>query len=510
MAVESASPQQGFLRWNILGFGAAGDGRTLDTHALQSAIDACHQHGGGTVFIPAGNYLIGTIFFRDDISLYLESGAVLLGSQDPAHYPISANRWEGAEQPTYAPLIAGKYLKNIAVLGRGTIDGQGDFWWKCHLEKKLAHPRPRLIGFSDCTNVFIEGITLVNSPSWTVNPVRCENVNIRGLTILNPPDSPNTDGINPDSCRHVRISDCYVSAGDDCIALKSGSEKEQGELSAPCRDITITNCTLARGHGGVVIGSEMSGGVRNVVISNCVFIGTDRGIRMKSRRGRGGTVEDIRVSNLVMDDVLCPLTINLYYNCGARGDPLVSDKKPHPVDDSTPAFRHIHLNHITARNVKYAAGFFYGLAEMPLEDVTLGDVSISLAAETKAGYPEMADGIDLMGQAGFYVRNARRLLLERVEISGQRGPAIQVADSSQVEISASVSPTPAAGEAVVRFSNVNQAVLRSCRAVTGTHTFLELDGAGTRDITLVGNALAHAGQPVRSAADVPAGEVKTA
>src|SRR5512145_392865 len=417
-----------------LDFGAKADGMTLDTAAIQSAIDACVARGGGTVTIPAGRYLSGAIFFRDNISLHLEAGATLLASQNPADYPVTANRWEGVEQQTYTPFMAGNGLKNITITGRGTLDGQGDFWWNSFREKTLAHPRPRLIGFADCQNVLIEGVTLTNSPAWTINPVRCENVNIRGVTIINPPDSPNTDGINPDSCRLVRISDCYVSVGDDCITIKSGTEHEQPELCAPCRDITITNCTLERGHGGVVIGSEMSGGVKNVVISNCVFIGTDRGIRIKSRRGRGGTIEDVRVSNLIMDGVLCPFTMNLYYHIGERGNLNVSDKNPRSVNEGTPRLRRIHFSHITARQVKHAAGFLYGLAEMPLEDISFSNVSISISAEAEAGYPDMADDIPSMSQAGFFIRNARHIRLDHVQVTGQRGPAFDVADCEDVVI----------------------------------------------------------------------------
>jgi polygalacturonase len=493
---------------NLLDFGAVGDGRTTATRALQEAIDACHARGGGTLLVPAGKYLTGPITFQDDISLYLDAGATLLASQDPADYPVTSNRWEGREQPAYAPLIGGNGLKNVALLGRGTIDGQGEAWWKSFRENRLAAPRPRLIGFADCSNLLIQGVRLINSPGWTVNPVRCENVQIHGLTIVNPPDSPNTDGINPDSCRHVRISDCYVSAGDDCIAIKSGAESEERALLAASRDITISNCTLARGHGGIVIGSEMSGGVQNVVVSNCVFVGTDRGIRMKSRRGRGGVVEDIRISNLVMTDVLCPFTINLYYHCGAKGDPTVSDKLPRPVDAGTPRFRRIHLSHVTARNVKHAAGFLYGLAEMPVEDISLEDVSISLSAGTQAGYPDMADGIELMRQAGFFVRNARGLRCDHLEIDGQLGPAILVEDSSLVEIDGGGTSTPRSDAPVIRFSNVREAVVRNCRAAAGTDVFLELAGAGTRSIALIGNALDPASLPVRSAVDVPEGEIQ--
>jgi polygalacturonase len=359
---------------------------------------------------------------------------VILGSENPDDYPIVHSRWEGRHQDTYAPLIGGRDLNNVSVIGRGTLDGRGVVWWNAKKEDRLVYPRPRLISFSNCTNVLIEDITAVNSPSWTINPVHCENVNIHRVTIINPADSPNTDGINPDSCRLVRISDCYVSVGDDCISIKSGTEHEHPDRYAPCRDITITNCTLERGHGGVVIGSEMSGGVKNVVISNCVFIGTDRGIRIKSRRGRGGTIEDIRVSNLIMDGVLCPFTMNLYYHIGERGNLNVSDKNPRLVDDGTPRLRRIHFSHITAREVKHAAGFLYGLAEMPLEDISLSDISISVSEEAASGYPEMADDIPSMSRAGFFIRNARRVRLDHVEVTGQVGEAFDVDDSVDVKI----------------------------------------------------------------------------
>ena len=420
--------------FNVREYGATGDGQTPDSQAIQKAIDSGAAHGGGTVYLPAGQYLTGSLFLRNNITLHLDAGAVILGSENPEDYPIIHSRWEGKHQDTYAPLIGGDHLHNISVTGRGTIDGCGAVWWKAKEENTLAYPRPRLISFSDCTNVLIEGITAINSPSWTINPIHCQNVNIHAVTIINPADSPNTDGIDPDSCRLVRISDCYVSVGDDCITIKSGTEHEHPDRYAPCRDITITNCTLERGHGGVVIGSEMSGGVKNVVISNCVFIGTDRGIRIKTRRGRGGTIEDIRVSNLVMDGVLCPFTMNLYYHIGERGNLNVSDKNPRSVNDGTPRLRRIHFSHITAREVKHAAGFLYGLAEMPLEDISLSDISISISDEADSGYPEMADDIPSMSQAGFFIRNARRIRLEHVEVTGQRGPAFDIDDSTEVEI----------------------------------------------------------------------------
>lgn len=419
---------------NILDFGAVGDGITLSTSALQAALDAAEKRGGGTVYFPPGKYLTGTLQLHSNLTLYLDAGAVLFGSQSTGDYPVLDGRWEGLNQKTHAPLISGHNLTNIAITGRGTIDGQGAFWWNLLRQNRLAYPRPQLIRLIHCSNILVEGVTLTNSPSWTFNPVRSENITVDKVTIINPPDSPNTDGINPDSCSHVHISNCTISVGDDCITIKSGKEGDGKEALVPCENITITNCTMAHGHGGVVIGSEMSGGVRRVVISNCVFVGTDRGIRMKSRRGRGGVVEDIRVSNIIMEDVLCPITMNLYYACGAWGNKENADRRPRPVSASTPRFRNIHISGITARGVKSAAGFFAGLAEMPLENITLSDMDISLSPDSEASYPEMADDLEKMKQVGLLFENARGLTLERVQINGQAGSGILLSGAHHVRI----------------------------------------------------------------------------
>jgi len=461
---------------NVNRFGAIGDAHTLDTAAIQTAIDSCHEQGGGTVWVPAGQYVTGTIFLRDNITLHLDAGAVLLGSTRRDDYPVLSNRWQGKQQPAYAPLIAGENLQNIAILGRGTINGRGEPWWKAHRQKTLAYPRPRLICFTECTNILIENITLINSPSWTINPVRCKNVRIHGVTITNPPDSPNTDGINPDSCTLVRISDCFVSVGDDCITLKSGAENERADLRTPCRDITITNCTLERGHGGIVIGSEMSGGVQNVVVSNCVFIGTDRGIRLKSRRGRGGIVENVRVSNLIMDGVSCPFTMNLYYGCGAWGDEFVSDKSAKALSEGTPHFRHIHISHVIARNAKIAAGFIYGLSEMPIEDISLSDISVSFTDGAEPRYPEMADGLEKMLQAGFFIRNTHHIRLDHVEVANQLGVAFDLGDSTDVEICASGTTTPDHSAPIFHMQNLSDVYIHQCRAV-GADQFLHFEGS---------------------------------
>jgi polygalacturonase len=488
--------------FNVRDYHAAGDGQTLDTLALQAAIDACHRQGGGTIFFPAGRYVTGSLFLHSYITLQLDAGATLLASEDPADYPVVRDRWEGVEQPIYAPLITGRDLAHIAITGRGTIDGRGKLWWQRFQSGELAHPRPRLIAFSNCAHVLIEGITAINSPSWTINPVRCENVTVSQVTIINPADSPNTDGINPDSCTNVQIANCYVSVGDDCITIKSGIELEDDDKRAPCRNVTITNCTMAHGHGGVVIGSEMSGGVQNVVISNCVFVGTDRGIRLKSRRGRGGVVEDVRVSNIVMTDVLCPLTMNLYYAVGEWGNLAIADKRPQPVNDGTPRFRRIHLNHITARGVKYAAAYLHGLAEMPVEDVTLSDFSVTMALDGEAGYPDMADDMAPMQRAGFFISNVRGLRLHHVEVTGQLGPALQLAESADVEISASLTRTSSGETPVVHLKNVDGAFVHGCQARADTEVFLHVEGIHSRRVVLRGNYLTRAARPVHLTAEV--------
>jgi polygalacturonase len=278
--------------------------------------------------------------------------------------------------------------------------------------------------------VLIRGITARNSPAWTITPLRCDYVTIDGVTVLNPWGSPNTDGINPDSCRFVHISNCHIDVGDDCITIKSGREGPNGERShlTPCEHITVTNCTMAHGHGGVVIGSEMSGSVRNVVISNCVFVGTERGLRIKSRRGRGGVVEDVRATNIIMQDVRCPFVMNLYYDYGVTDPELAFDLRPRPVNDGTPRFRRITFAHITARRAQYAAAFLLGLPEMPIEDVVFEDVSVSMAEDAPAGFPDMAPGFGPYQRSGFLAQHVRGLRLRDVTVLGQAGDALVMDD----------------------------------------------------------------------------------
>lgn len=418
----------------IKDFGALNEGE-LCTTAIQKAIDEAYENGGGTVIIPAGEFLTGALFLKDNIELNLSRGAVLKFSDQQQDYPVVTSRWEGVKREVYASCLFAQSTKNISVTGFGTIDGNGMEWWEIfrNQREKLAYPRPKLISFDGCENITIKDVTLINSPSWTVNPIRCNNVTIDNVSIFNPSDSPNTDGIDPESCSNVRISNCHIDVGDDCIAIKSGTEDTAERVS--CENITISNCTMIHGHGAVVFGSEMSGDIRNVTISNCVFQDTDRGIRLKSRRGRGGVIEDIRIDNIVMERVICPFILNLYYFCGPRGkDKYVWDKNPYPITDETPMFRRIHFSHITARNVHAAAGFIYGLAEQYVSEISFNHIDISMAENAIPGKPAMMAGIEDMNNRGFYVGFAKDVLFNRVTIENHEGPAFHIEYSEDIEV----------------------------------------------------------------------------
>ena len=296
--------------------------------------------------------------------------------------------------------------------GSGVLDGCGAPWWAAQRARTLANGRPYLLHFENVTHLRVCGVQLRNSPAWTVHPLNCVDVLIEDVSICNPYNSPNTDGINPESCRDVRILNCRVDVGDDCITLKSGTEETPSP--APCENIVIANCLLVHGHGGIVIGSEMSGGVRNVTVTNCVFTGTDRGLRVKTRRRRGGCVENLRLSNLVMERVFCPFVFNMYYSCGtAEKDRWVWEKTPYPVDGGTPAFRNIRINGVTVVGATASAGFFYGLAESPIDGLSLTDCHIEMARGAAPEKPAMMGNLEPMSARVLPAQREKRGISQR-------------------------------------------------------------------------------------------------
>ena len=412
--------------FNVRDYGTVGDGHHLDTAALNAAVAACAKAGGGTVYVPPGRYLTGTVQLQSHVTFDLDAGATLLGSENPEDYPSTASVW-GDGKEMMAPLIYAVDAENITITGRGTIDGQGAIWWRrVRLNEpkkfppgpqtdadraeaaKMSRGRPHMIRPVRCTDVVIEHVTLRNSAEWTIHPMLCERVRVDGVTILNPATmAHNTDGIDPESCRNVQILNCRIDTGDDCVTLKSGLNELGRKLGRPDENITIANCVMNHGHGGVTIGSEMSGGVRNVVVANCVFQNTDVGIRLKSQRGRGGVVEGLSVSNIVMQDVPTPFVITSFYS----GKDKPSDV--YAVDAGTPRFRNLIFSNITARGAKNA-GAILGLREMPIDDVTFTNVHIE-------------------AQTAFTVTDASHVTFDDCVIDTAKGPALILTRATAID-----------------------------------------------------------------------------
>jgi polygalacturonase len=433
-ALHAATPP-GFV--NVRDYGAVGDGTHLETTAFAHAIAACEAQGGGTVYVPPGRYLSGTVILKSHVTLHLEGGATILGSEDPADYPDTKSVW-GDDTIMIAPLIYAEDAENISITGRGTLDGQGLVWWKrlrlSGIKKefpaartpeefaevaKLKRGRPRLIRLVRCRDVLIEHINLRNAADWNIHPMLCEFIRVDGVSIYSDKGSHNTDGINPEACSNVHIANCRIDTGDDCVTLKSGIDELGRRMGKPTENVTVTNCVMYRGHGGVTIGSEMSGGIRNVVVSNCVFQGTDNGIRIKSQRGRGGVIEGVSVNNIVMQDVPTPFIITTFY----AGKDKVSDE--HPVDEGTPAYRDFHFSNITARGAK-VAGAITGLREKPIENLTFTHLQIQ-------------------SQTGFTITNARDIVFTDTVINPAKGSVIILNNATDIDVAGVTSRSLAGG-----------------------------------------------------------------
>jgi polygalacturonase len=380
-------------------FGAKADGKTRDTAAVQAAIDKC---SGGTVRVTAGTYLIAPITLKNNVTLQLDSGAKLLGTEDPADYR------DPAKAGGFVSLVNATRQENIAITGEGVIDGSGAPWWeKARAAKKAGTDlplRPRLVTFSRCKHIRVEGVTLANSPMFHLVPSMCEDVVIRRVKIDAPRDAPNTDGIDPAASRNVRISECVIDVGDDNIAVKSGTA-DPDHPNAAAGDITISNCTFLHGHG-VSIGSETNGGVKGMRVENCKFIGTENGLRVKSYRGRGGIVSDLIYSDITMENVTAAITITEYYPKIPKTDEAL------PMKEGTPAFRNIRIANLTATATK-SAGVIVGLPESPITGVVLDNVRIS-------------------APTGIVVRNAT-VNTTKTTIEAKKGPAWVLEDKAVVK-----------------------------------------------------------------------------
>jgi unsaturated rhamnogalacturonyl hydrolase len=349
------APQFPARDFSILDYGAQVGGEADATAAIRAAIEACHAAGGGRVVVPAGVFLTGAIHLKSNVNLHVSEGAILRFSGDPEKYlPVVHTRWEGVELMNYSPLVYAFEQENIAITGKGVLDGAAtdQTWWRwarrpagggpamqvASRTRLLAlgeagvpvaervfgageHLRPSMIQPYRCRNVLIEGVTVLNSPMWHLNPVLCTNVTIRGVSING--HGPNNDGCNPESSRDVLIEDCHFDTGDDCIAIKSGRNNDGRRVGIASENIIVRNCTMKDGHGGVVVGSEISGGCRNVFVENCDMDSPnlDRALRFKTNARRGGLIENILMRNVRIGRVSeAVLTIDLWYEEGAKGD----------------------------------------------------------------------------------------------------------------------------------------------------------------------------------------------
>jgi polygalacturonase len=393
--------------------GAKGDGRTLDTAAIQTALDKCGTAGGGIVRFPAGTYLSKPVFLHSRTTLQLEAGAVLQATDERADFlkPGKTN--------SFIAFVNGTNLHDIAIVGPGSIDGAGAPWWgPAEAARRrtpgFVLPRPRMIALTGCDNVRVLNVTLKNSPLTHLALMACVHVAISNVTVRTPSGAANTDAIDPINCKDVLITRCCIDTGDDNISIKS-----EGVLSSrpfASEDITVTDCLFLHGHG-MSIGAATIGGVRNVVVRNCRFENTENGIRIKSVRGRGGTVENVLFSDITMSNVNPAITFTCYYMTNSAGDPVPrfppEHDLPQPVNETTPVFRNICVSNLTATCQK-SAGIIVGLPESPISNVVLENVNIRSAT------------------TGLSIRNARDLRFKNVTVVNGQGPPF-IVQNAQVE-----------------------------------------------------------------------------
>lgn len=419
---------------NVKDFGAKGDGISNDTNFIQTCIYACPT--SGRVFIPKGEYIVGPILLRSNITIELDEKAHLIGDIDRNHYPIlpgmtyttdeqdeyNLGSWEGNPLDCFASIITGINAENIKIIGKGIIDGnaQNADWWKDVRKKRIAW-RPRGVFLNHCKNVSFQGVTVTNTPSWNLHPYFSSNIRFLDMKLISPKNSPNTDGCDPESCDNVDIIGVYFSVGDDCIAIKSGKIYMGRKYKTPSSNFTIRNCSMNFGHGAVVLGSEMSGGIKDINVSHCLFNQTDRGLRIKTRRGRGkdAIIDGITFENIEMRDVLTPLVINMFYFCDPDGhSDYVQTKEKLPVTDKTPYLGKFIFKDITCENVNVAAGTFYGLPEAPIQEIEMNNIHFKYCSNPVAGCPAMMDGLSPMSGEGLIFYNVNDVKLKNITFTG--------------------------------------------------------------------------------------------
>ncbi|WP_375444439.1 glycoside hydrolase family 28 protein [uncultured Fibrella sp.] len=409
---------------SISRFGAVADGLTVNTAAFTKAIDQCSKAGGGVVLVPRGLWLTGPIMLKNNVNLHLAKGALLQFSNQRDAYPLVATTWEGEDAIRNQAPVSGVDLENIAITGEGILDGAGDAWrmvkkskltadqWKklvasggvlndkqdtwypsaqslkggsmtvkggqdkAYYEDIKDFLRPNMVSLTRCKRILLEGVTFQNSPAWCLHPLLCQDITLRNVTVKNPWYAQNGDGLDLESCKNGLVENCLFDVGDDGICIKSGRDEQGRKRGVPTENIIVRNCKVYHAHGGFVIGSEMSGGVKNLFVSNCTFMGTDVGLRFKTARGRGGIVENVFIDGIDMTDIAGEaILFDMYY---AAKDPVPqhgeSNELPaipaQPLSEGTPQFRSFEIRNVTCKGAETGI-MVRGLPEMAVRDILI-------------------------------------------------------------------------------------------------------------------------------------------
>lgn len=475
---------------SIADFGAKNDGKTDNTQAFAKAIESISSKGGGTIEIPSGTWITGPIVLKSNVRVHTEKGAIVQFSTDRNLYPIVKANFEGLETYRCQQPVSANGAENIAITGDGVFDGSGQVWrpvkkakisdaqWKELIasggmldEKKSTwwpseaaykgsrmstdqnvpnvgdeagwaaikdYLRPIMVDLVNCKNVLIEGVTIQNSPSWTLHPLMCQNVIIANVNVQNPEWGQNTDGIDIESCKNVVLYKSIFNVGDDGICVKSGKNESGRKRGIPTENLIVDGCTVYHAHGGFVIGSEMSGGVKNVKVTNCTFKGTDAGLRFKSTRGRGGVVENITIENIAMNDIAGDAVLfDLFYGGSKNKDEKVK------ADEATPVFRSISMTNISCNGAKRAL-YFNGLPEMNLENITLENGNFvageggRISESTNVTLTNVA--IKTPASPNLVINNSQYITLANIQFPGTAKPEINVSGTSCQYISIQRSP----------------------------------------------------------------------
>ena len=487
---------------SIVDFGAVGNGQALNSDAFAAAIAAVSEKGGGRVLIPRGIWLTGPIVLKSNINLHAEAGALVIFSKNKDLYPLIESDWEGWRTVRCLSPLYGKDLENIAFTGEGIYDGSGEVWrlvkrskmtasqWKKLVESgglvsedgELWYPsegfkkgremreelgpwffdaledyqetrdfyRPVMVNLVNCNKVLLDGPVFQNSAAWCIHPIWCENLTVRNIDVRNPWYSQNGDGIDIESCKNSVVHNCTFDVGDDAICIKSGKDKEGRDRGMPTENLVVKNCVVYHGHGGVTVGSEMSGGVKNMHVSGCTFIGTDVGLRFKSRRGRGGVVEKIFISDIDMINIPTnAISFNLYYG-GLSPNELMAQSthekttsEIHPVTEETPRFKDISMKNITCRGARQAI-YLQGLPEMNLENIHMENLTMKsekgLLCMDARGITIKNLNLSCTGYPAMTFYNAKDVLIEGLELPETAQPGISVNGDESENISVDGKP----------------------------------------------------------------------